>query len=154
MSSTNSSSQGKLDHIRELFETGRADQALQFIEKTGSQTSELKNAFGVCLMRVGQTDRAVTTLRELVFQRYMCIPADTPPLFQANYATALLLKNYNQPAIDIIEDLPTSAHPYIGRLRQTIHQWRKTLPIYHRAGCLIKLYPPTPVIMSYPPGDL
>ncbi|HPD47705.1 MAG TPA: hypothetical protein P5279_13735 [Anaerohalosphaeraceae bacterium] len=154
MSSSNLSSTSKLERIRQLFDEDRLEEALQYIEKAGSPSPELRSALGVCLMRLGRTDRAVVVLRELVFGKLMCIPSDTPPLFQANYATSLLLKGHNQAAIDLVKTLNASDHPYIARLQQAIAQWRKSLPVHRRIACLMSLYPKVPVKLDFPPGEV
>jgi len=147
------SSQAKLDHIRLLLEAGEAEKAIQFIEKGGSQCPEINNALGVCLMRLGRIENAVVVLRQLVLGNRMCIPSDTPPLFQANYATALLLKNHNQPAIEIINNLAASDHSYIQQLKQAIAHWRKSLPVFQRMGCFVRSYPARRVTIPFPPGQ-
>jgi hypothetical protein len=133
---------------------GDAEKALQVTHRAPNKTQELRNALGVCLLRLGRTEGAIDVLRELVFKNQLCILPDTPPLYQANYATALLLKNYNQMAIEIIKGLPVSAHPYIAELRRTIHQWQQGLPLHQWFRCLIGLYPSTPVVLNFPPGEV
>lgn len=154
MSTAITTAQEKMAHIRQLLAEGQAEKALQFIEKTSGPARELKNAQGVCLMRLGRVTPANDVLRELVFQNSMCIPLDTPPLFQANYATALLLKNYNQMAIEIVKGLPEGAHPYVDRLSAAIAQWRKALPLVQRLRCVLGLYPSRPVVLPFPPGEV
>jgi len=154
MSSTHTLPEEVLINIRELLNTDQAEKALQLIHRTGSQLPEMKNAQGVCLLRLGRIEGAIDVLRELVFQKQLCIPENTPPLYQANYATALLLKHYNQMAIEIIKSLPNSDHPYIGQLVQAIHQWQQSLPLHQWFRCLVKLYPPTPVTLKFQPGQV
>lgn len=154
MLTSHAPAQDKLAQIRQLLEQNQADKAMQLIEKTGTQSRELKNAFGVCLLRLGRLAGAMDVLRELIFQNSMCIPKDTPPLFQANYATALLMKNYNQMAIEIINGLPADAHPYVAALQQAIADWKKQLSLFHQFRCLLGLYPAAPVILPFPPGDV
>ncbi len=153
MSSHLASLQDKIEYIRELLSLDQTEKALMFIEKHGSQSQEMKNALGVCLMRAGHVEQAVNVLRDLVFQNFICIPSDTPPLYQANYATALLLKNYNQMAIEIIKKLPIDSHPYVAQLHRAIRQWQKNLPLLHQLRCLLGLYPSVSrVPMDFKPG--
>jgi hypothetical protein len=154
MSSTHTISENVLVNIRELLKAGEHEKALQVIHRTGSQAPEMKNAQGVCMLRMGRIEGAIDVLRELVFQKQLCIPLNTPPLFQANYATALLLKHYNQMAIEIIKSLPDSAHPYVSQLKQAIGQWQQALPLHQWFRCLVRVYPPTPVVLNFPPGQV
>lgn len=155
MSTIHTSVQEKLNYIRQLLEAGKPEQALHFLEKTGVQTPELQNALGVCLLRSGNIKRANDVLRELVFQKAICIPYGTPPLFQANYVTSLLMRgNYNQAAIEILKGLSPLSHPYVAELYQTLHRWQQKLPLVKRILYWVKLYPSTPVTLTVPPGSL
>ena len=146
--------QEKLEYLREMLTAGDVPKALAILQKDGCRTPELKNALGVCLMRDGKIDQAMQVLRELVFGKLICIPSDTPPLYQANYATVLLCKQYNQVAIGIIRNLPTSAHPYIVQLRWCIGQWQKKLPFGRRMLSRVGFYPAAAIPLTMPPGDL
>lgn len=155
MSSNNLSNEEKLRHVQKLLDAGEPQKALHYLEIYGSQGPELKNALGVCLLRLGLFEKAMHVLRDLVFQRYICIPRETPPLFQANYATSLLLlKDSNQAAIDIIKHLPESAHPYITELHQAVRRWQKNLPLTKRIRCRLKVYPHNPIALTVAPGSV
>jgi hypothetical protein len=137
-----------------MLDTGNAEKALSFIQKHGAHSPEFKNALGVCLLRLGRVEHATEVLRDLVFQKFICIPRDTPPVFQANYATALLLKKYNQMATEIIRSLPVSAHPYIAELRRCIDQWQQKLPLHQRLLCRLNSFPDAAIELPMPPGVL
>ncbi len=147
-------SQDSIAYIRQLLDSNEVERAFQYINKKGTHKPELRNALGVCLLRLGETEKAVGILRELVFQKHLSVPKDTPPLFQANYATALLIKRYNQMAIEIIKTLSPSTHPYIGRLHDAIVGWRKNLPLYRRILFKLGLYPNTRIVLNFPPGQI
>lgn len=147
-------SQETITYIQTLLASNEIDKALHYIDRKGDRTPELRNALGVCLMRLGETEKAVNILRELVFQKYLSIPRGTPPLYQANYATALLMKRYNQMAIEIIETLSPSDHPYIAQLHDTIAQWRNNLPLHRKFLSKLGLYPNARIVLNFPPGQL
>lgn len=147
-------SQDSILYLRKLLASNEVEKAFHYIDKKGAHESELRNALGVCLMRLGETEKAVTILREVVFQNHLCIPRDTPPLFQANYATALLMKRYNQMAIEIIKTLSPSDHPYIAQLHDAVAQWRNTLPLHRRFLSKLGLYPNTRIVLNFPPGQI
>lgn len=146
--------QNRIEYIRELLNSGKPDQALQYIERNGQNNQPMLNARGVCLMRLGRVEAAVEALRDLTFHGLVCIPSDTPPLYQANYATALLMKGYTQEALEIMTSLAPNQHPYIAALHQTIAEWKKNLNIFLRFCCMVKLYPSKRITLKYPPGDL
>jgi len=144
----------KVTHVRQLLASNQAENAILFIEKTGIQSPDMRNALGVCLMRLGKVEKALNILQELVFQKFLSIPKGTPAIYQANYATVLLLKNYNQMAIEIIKGLSPADHPYIAQLHASVAQWKKQLPVFHKFRCMLGLYPDTPVTLSMEPGDI
>lgn len=150
----NKTSQDTITYIRNLFAADEIEKAFHHIGKKGERTPELRNALGVCLMRLGETEKAVNILRELVFQKYLSIPRGTPPLYQANYATALLMKHYNQMAIEIIKTLSPSDHPYIAQLHDAVAQWRKNLPLHRKFLSKLGLYPNTRIVLNFPPGQI
>lgn len=146
--------QNTITYIQKLLASNEIEKALHYIDRKGDRTPEWRNALGVCLMRLGETEKAVNILRELVFQHYLSIPRGTPPLYQANYATALLMKRYNQMAIEIIKTLPPSDHPYIAQLHDAVAQWKKNLPLLRRFLSKLGLYPNTRIVLNFPPGQL
>lgn len=105
-------------------------------------------------MRLGQVDAAIQILRDLAFQGQICIPSGTPPLFAANYATALLMKGYNQEALEILADLKPAQHPYIAALYDAVAEWRRGLTLFQRLCCRLRLYPKKPVSLTVLPGNL
>jgi tetratricopeptide (TPR) repeat protein len=141
-------------HLQPLLENGEYDKALAYLNRLGHENDFIRNAKGVCLMRLGEIDAALKVLRELVFAGQICIPSSTPPLYQANYATALLLKGYNQEALEILSSLDPKAHPYIAAMKETFAEWKKGLGLFGRILCGIRLYPRKPVALKYPPGAL
>lgn len=144
----------RIEHVRGLLNSGKPDQALQYIDRNGQNNQPMVNARGVCLMRLGRVEAAVEVLRDLTFHGLVCIPSDTPPLYQANYATALLMKGYTQEALEILASLAPNQHPYIAALYETVAEWKKTLNVFLQLSCRIKLYPSKRIPLKYPPGDL
>lgn len=143
-----------MDHIRQLLDNGEYEQALWVVDHVGQDNSPMKNARGVCLMRQGKIEPAIKLLRDLNFQGQICIPSDTPPLYQANYATALLMKGYNQEAMEILAALKPKQHPYVAAMRETIAEWKRELNVFQQISCLLRLYPRKQVSLKYPPGSL
>jgi predicted Zn-dependent protease len=151
---TEKNSHNPIDHLRQLLDNGEYEKALWFVDHVGQDNSLMKNARGVCLMRQGNIEPAIKLLRDLNFAGQICIPSDTPPLYQANYATALLMKGYNQEAMEILAGLKARQHPYVAAMHETIAEWKRGLNLFQRLGCLLRLYPRKQVSLKYPPGSL
>jgi hypothetical protein len=143
-----------VENVRELLRSGQPEQALARVERCGQSGEWMKNARGVCLMRMGRIDAALETLRDLVFRGLVCIPSDVPGLYKANYATVLLMKGYTQQAMEIIRGLDPQEHPYIARLNEAIAEWKRGLNLFQRFLCLITCYPSRPVELKFGPGDI
>jgi hypothetical protein len=153
MTVKNTTIQEKLAVVRNHLNSGNPEKALQFLDKE-SQHPELANARGVCLMRLHKTDAALDVLREIVFGKFIAIPASTPALYKANYLTALLLKGFTQMAIEIEATLDAQDHPYIAKLKTALREWKHQLPLHRKLLCLIKLYPSQTVELPFLPGEI
>lgn len=146
--------QSQIEHIQELLDCGKVQQALMYVDRMGQDNGPMKNARGVCLMRLGKAESAAGVLRDLVFGGLICIPSDTPPLYQANYAAALLMKGYNQEAMEILAGLGPQQHPYIAALYERIVEWKRGLNLFQRLACRMKLYPHKPIPLNGHLGSL
>lgn len=143
-----------VESVHSLLRSGQPEQALGQVERCGQSGEWVKNARGVCLMRMGKVDGAVEVLRDLTFRGLICIPSDTPALYKANYATALLMKNYTSQAMEILRGLDPKQHPYIAVLHETVAEWKRGLNPFQRLMCLVTYYPSRPVALKYPPGEI
>ncbi|HUW18606.1 MAG TPA: hypothetical protein VMW16_04825 [Sedimentisphaerales bacterium] len=154
MLSQKTKSTDMLGHIRTLLNEGRAQDALNYTNHLGQKSQVLENARGVCLLRLGKIDEAVSVLREVVFQGYVCIPSDTPALFQANFATAMLMANYKDAAMAVINRLDDNQHPAVAKIKSAIAKWKKNLNFFERLLLGFGAYPKKPVAIDFPPGDI
>jgi len=143
-----------IEHIRELLNQDRPHDALKFIEHLGQKTPVMENTRGVCLMRLGKIEKAISVLRDVAFQGYICMPSDTPVLYQINFATAMLLYNRKEGAFPILNKLNEKEHPQIAKLKDVIRQWVKSLNFIEKCCYHIGLYPNKPVTIDFPPGEV
>jgi hypothetical protein len=110
----------------------------------------VRNALGVCLMRLGQVDQAVDVYRSFVLMSGSLI--ERPEISNAcrrNFATALLMKGFPSGAVSVLAETRDREHPMAVRLYAAIKQWEKTLPFFRRwdwklngcepSGCRISL---------------
>ena len=143
-----------IEYIRELLNLGRPNDALKFVEHLGQKTPIMENARGVCLMRLGKTEEAISVLREVVFQGFICMPSDTPVPYQANFATAMLLANHKDGAFSILNKLDEKKYPQIMKLKDAIRQWVKSLNFAEKCYYHIGLYPKKPIMIDFAPGEV
>jgi len=135
-----------LQHIRELLDHDRPNEALNFITHSGDESPEMKNARGVCLLRLGRFDEAISVLQDVTYQGLPGIPHDTPALFQANFAVAMLRANRAKDAALIIAArLNGNEHPEAAKLKAAVRQWKKSVGLLGRLRCRLGLYPAQPV---------
>jgi hypothetical protein len=137
---------GALQHVRELLEHDRPDEALSFIAHSDNDAPEMENARGVCLLRLGRLDEALEVLRNLIYQGLLDMPEDAPALFQVNLAVAMLRANrIKSGALMIADRLNGDEHPEAARLKAAVRQWKAGLGPLGRLCCRLGLYPAKPV---------
>ncbi len=135
-----------LQHIRELLDHDRPGEALNFVIHSHNDSPEMENARGVCLLRLGRFDEAITVLQEVTFQGLPGIPPHTPALFQVNFAVAMLRANRDKGAALMIADrLNGSEQPEAARLKAAVRQWKERLGPLGRFRCRLGFYPAQPI---------
>lgn len=147
--------QEKLNDIRNYLKSGDPAKALRLLDEKTHQP-EWANARGVCLLRLNKIDSALEVFKEIVFQGCICIPAEVPSLYKANYLTALLLKGYTSTAMELEETLNNNGdnHPYGVQLKQIMRNFRHTLPWYQRILCKVGIYPNKKLTLPFEPGGI
>ena len=142
----------KLDRVRDLLDQNRPEEALHLLDHHVQETPEIRNARAVCLLRLGRLSDAVSILRDITFRGYMNMPDDAPLRFQLNFATAMLMMNFKDAAMTVMDRLELEEDPQADQLRNAIEQWKKSLGPIARLCCRIGLYPKRPVTLDAPPG--
>lgn len=150
---TAKTNQEKLAAVDSLLKSGNPEKALQTIDKD-THDPELLNARGVCLLRLHKIEPATDVFKWLVFKQFITIQPETPPLYIANYLTALIMKGRTQTAMDLRKSLDGSSHPYVTELKKAMQNWKQTLPWHQRILCGMNLYPNKPLPLSFEPGGL
>jgi len=144
-----------LYQVQVLLDTGQADKALEALRSTGQRSKALLNAYGVCLMRTGQVDKANAVFRNLVIPgQGFCLDPEAPTIFKTNYAVALLLGKHVDGCIGVLNQIEDQAHPAVVKIRSAIEEWKRTLGRLRRFFIPILGLPDTTVPMGFPPGDL
>ena len=154
MQNTKPKTPAGIEYIRELLKQNRPLDALKYIDHIGQQTPVINNARGVCLMRVGKINEAISILRELVFQGHICIPSDTPVLYKINFATAMLLSNQKDAAFPILNELDEKEHPEVTKIKDSIRKWVKSLTLSEKCRYHVGFYPKKPLQLDFQPGEV
>ncbi len=133
----------RADHPRE---------ALALLPATGNLW--VQNARGVCLLRLGRTSEAIKTLRDLVYgPGGLVARPDVDPVFQANYATALLLDGNAEGFWGILGDIRDRSHPAVAELDEAVRQWKAGMTFWQRAASGLGIGGPR-FTLTIPPGHL
>jgi len=151
---TEKSTIGANEQVRRLLEQGHPDRALDVIDHNDQNSTWMKNARAVCLLRLGKAQDAIRVLADITFQGNICIPSDTPAVYQTNFATALLIANNKEGAIDIIDRLHENHEPLVEKLANAVDKWRKGLTLVQKVLCKIGIFPGGRIQIDFCPGDL
>lgn len=142
-------------NIRGLLAENREKEALELVTRLGPGDDKMRNAYGVCLMRVGKLDAAIDVYRGLCIDEGVSLNSNTPPLHLVNYATALALKGNVGGCLAILQHLRESRHPAVDRLRAVVERWCSALPWWRRLGLKLGTYEPREgPDLGFPPGEL
>jgi hypothetical protein len=142
------------DPVRLLLDQGKPQEALNLLKHLGQNSALTKNIQGVCLLRLGKIHEAISILSEITFQGKVCIPPETPVVFQTNFATAMLMVNNKEAAISVVERLDDKQHPAVARIRNAIKTWEKGLNIFQRLLSKAGIYPQKAIPLDFVPGDV
>ncbi|MEZ6073158.1 MAG: tetratricopeptide repeat protein [Pirellulales bacterium] len=130
--------------------------AIALSTRKGGQELSVINARGVCLMRIGKIDEAVTLFRNLVLQPgCIWMRKDRPAFYKYNFATALLLSGRPAGCLDVLRELGAQDPPTAGVLRAAIKRWESTLPLWNWLDWKLYGSAPSdrPVLIDFEPGD-
>jgi hypothetical protein len=141
-----------LERVDRLLQEDRPQEALSLLPD--SYAPWIRNARGVCLLRLGRQRQAIETLRDLVFNPDgFGIRHDADPVFQANYATALLLDGNTDGFFSILAGIRERSHPAVVRLKDAIRRWRAGMTFGQRVRSVLGIGGP-PFALDFPPGEL
>lgn len=137
-----------------LCESGDCNEALSILRR-GDQTSEaIHNAIGVCLMRLGHSDKAISKLRSMVV-RPDCswIRKDIPVLYRANFISALLVAGNVAGVRSALAEISEKSHPSIVRLQQALTNYVKSLSWWNRMNYFFGLIDDVVIPINFTPGE-
>lgn len=145
---------GLLHRVETLLDTGRAAEAFDLLRPATSDPV-LKNARGVCLLRMGQPGLALRVYRELCLTGGgIVVRPDAPAVWKVNYANALLMDGNVAGCVGILNDLGEAEHPLLGQLRAAVAKWESELSLWQRLAWRLGTQPSRPVTLDFAPGAL
>lgn len=117
---------------------------------------QVRNALGVCLMRLGKVDQAVE-----IFRSFVLVPGavvERPELSNAckrNFATALLMKGLPSGALSVLAETRDREHVMAVRLHSAIKRWEMSLSWFRRLDWKINRCEPPMchVPLDFEPGE-
>lgn len=143
-----------LRKVRALAEAGRLQEAFDLANRGGAADALLKNARGVCLMRMRQPEKAIRIYRELTLTGGgIVLRPNVPLIFKTNYATALLMSGNVGGGCEILHELRNEDHPRIAQLQAAVANWKAGLMLFQRLMWRLGNPPEIPVTIDFVPGD-
>ena len=144
-----------IEQARHLLDVGKPQEAFDLINAKGSGAPAMKNARGVCLMRMQQPALAVRTYRSLVLDHNgISLRTDVPTLYKTNFATALLLDGNVSGCQSVLDEIRDENDPGVQKLRAVIQRWVSELSFLKRLAWTAGSQPAHPVTVDFVPGEL
>ncbi len=143
-----------LNQAEKLLQAGQPKQALDILARSKVHAPWSTNATGVCLMRLGQTDRAVELFRNLVLSGSLFLRPDVPTAWKVNFATALLMADNLAGCVRLLADIQEEDHPGVQRLRGALQSWHDRLSVWEKIRWFLGGQPARRVELDFLPGEL
>ena len=80
-----------LAKVATSLDAGHPQKALELLQRSKVRSPWVTNAMAVCLLRLGDTTRAIEMFKGLAVTSGVCFRTDVPAVFLTNFATALLI---------------------------------------------------------------
>ncbi|QEL19585.1 tetratricopeptide repeat protein [Limnoglobus roseus] len=141
-----------LARVSVCLDRGKPDEALSLL--AGPGTPWIQNARAVCQMRTGRPAEAAGILRRLVFEPSgLAMKQEVPAVFQANYATALLLEGNTDGFFSVFHAIRERGDPAVARIDAALRRWKRSMNAWQRIGSFFGTGGPSFTI-DFTPGDL
>jgi hypothetical protein len=138
-----------------FVQAGQYEKALALLD-TESSTPQVRNARGVCLLRLGRYQKALQLFRGLALEGSGDkVRSDLPEVYLTNLATALLLTGHPSSCLTLLAEIDHDSLPTVISLRRAIHQWQSTLSFSERLNWWFgRLDPPhCRIVVHFLPGE-
>ncbi|MCA9111355.1 MAG: hypothetical protein KDA52_15485 [Planctomycetaceae bacterium] len=143
-----------IDKAVRLVDTGQLEQAIKVLASSNLNTHAIRNARGVCLMRLGRVADAVQLYRSLVLmQGCTWMNPELPVIYRTNFATSLLLSGRKTGGLEALLEIREPDHPSVVRLREAFQKWEQNLTWGQWLLWKFGVDPKSPVTLAFAPGD-
>jgi predicted Zn-dependent protease len=143
-----------LDQAETLLRAGQPRQALDLLARSKADSPWATNATGVCLLRLGQADRAVELFRNLVLSGGLFLRREVPTAWKVNFATALLMADNLAGGVRLLGEIQDEDHPGVRRLRAALQNWQGRLSVWEKIWWSLGGRPARRVELDFLPGEL
>lgn len=144
-----------MDRVGDLLREGQPRKGLDLLARSGVGSPWAANATGVCLLRLGDTRRAIELFRGLVLgQGGLVLRWDVPTEFKTNFATALLMDGNVPGCTSVLAEVRGDDHPAVRKLRAPIRRWQEGMSLWEKVCWHFGSPPDRPVELGFEPGDL
>jgi WD40 repeat protein len=144
-----------LEQAKALLRAGKAEAALDVLRGHDHSDPEARNAYGVCLLRCGDAEAALSEFSGLIFPRVGTVPLPNAPVrYKVNFAAALLQANRIDDAATFLSENVGERDPAGQRLRSSLANWDKSLTWWQRLLWRLGIQPNKPVELELPLGEI
>ncbi len=148
-------SETTLHRVIRHVSAGNYQKALDLLRNAG-RDPQLRNAVGVCNLRLGRIDEAIRVYRELVLKAGCTwMRPELPIEYKTNFATALLLGGHPTGALELLSELSAESNPTVQRLRAAMRRWEVSLSFWQRLNWWLGKIEPRNchIPIDFPPGE-
>lgn len=145
---------GLFKNVDQFLKSGSPEKALQLISKSKNNSVWVKNATGVCQLRLGKPQVAIDIYRSILITNGVFLRSDAPPVFKINFAVALLMNNNLTGFYSALSEVKDEDHPSVIKLKNTVKDWKKKLTVWQKLQLICGTHPAVPIELGFPPGDL
>jgi WD40 repeat protein len=143
-------SQAIFAEVRQKLTINQPSQALSLLETISDKGSYEYNAIAVCHLRLGNYQRAIDVLRNIIFvANSISMRNDVPTLCKVNFATALLMQGNIDGCENMLASLEQYQHPIAIRLKAAITKWQNSLSFWEKIGLRRSVGKP---VIDFAPG--
>jgi hypothetical protein len=143
-----------LRKVHQFIEDHQYELALAMTKGHEHSDVRLRNAKGVCLLRLGRFKEALHLFRSLTIdERTLTTKPKLPTEVITNFATVLLLQGHLGGCMERLHDVTDQHHPAVQRLFSAVAKWKAGLTFFQRIYW--RLTTAEPVLeLDFEPGDL
>lgn len=139
----------------QFVDSGSPDEALDALRRSKSNADSIRNARGVCLMRLGRVDEALRLFRSLVLNPGCTwMKPDLPIVYYTNFCTVLLMTRHPAGCLDSLLEIRQKDHPSVVQLQQTIDRWQRSLRGLAWLTWKLGAEPNVPIPLDFAPGEI